>query len=293
MRYVVLLVVLVLFVQTAWAAYQSARRRLPQDLPNAIGSACILLALFTPLKWLGVVGIGLLLWSRYLAQKTRTERGPEIRHVPHRDSAPAPKWLSPPSIDETTQRLRIPVSALAVPAARGGLLMVSGPTLGVALSVKHEDRPEGALIEVESRVTDDDGKIWRSESAIRAQELDRIADEAGGAARVAYAEAPPSWQAAFGTAALVNGLSWLGSRQEPVVLDLALLNQETLVVAVTDARGRVAYTLPVTELLWYVSPRNHLVRLGDGWVAPTDAASLAFHETLERDTPSPNVTHRS
>ena len=81
-------------------------------------------------------------------------------------------------------------------------------------------------------------------------------------------------------------------RKEPVVLDLALLNQETLVVAVTDARGRVAYTLPVTELLWYVSPRHHLVRLGESWVAPSDSAVLAFHETHERDAPSPSVTYR-
>ena len=171
--------------------------------------------------------------------------------------------------------------------------MVSGPTLAVALAVQHRDRAEGALIEIESRVVDDNGKVWRSASAIRAEQLDRPADEGGGAAWVAYAEAPPSWQAAFGTAALVNGLSWLGPRKEPVVLDLALLNQETLIVAVTDARGRVASTLPVTELLWYVSPRHHLVRVGDGWVAPSDAALLVFHETPERDAPSPNVTYRA
>jgi len=293
LRYVVLLVVLLLFAQTAWAAYQSARRRLPQDLPNAIGSACILLALFTPLKWLGFVGIGLLLWSRYLAQKTPTQRGPEILHVPYKKPVPPPKWLSPPSVDDTTQRLRIPVSALDIPAARGGRLMVSGPTLAIALSVRQRDRAEGALIEIESRVADDGGQVWRSESAIPAEKLDRPAKEAGGAAWIAYAEAPPSWQSAFGTASLVNGSSWLGPRKEPVVLDLALLNQETLVVAVTDARGRVASTLPVTELLWYVSPRHHLVRIGDGWAAPSDAALLVFHETNERDAPSPNVTYRT
>jgi len=101
LRYVVLLVVLLLFVQTAWAVYQSARRRRPQDLPTALGGGLILLALFTPLKWLALFGIGLLFWARYLAQKEREQQSPEIRHVPY--EKPEPKRLPPSAPDETTQ----------------------------------------------------------------------------------------------------------------------------------------------------------------------------------------------
>jgi hypothetical protein len=98
-------------------------------------------------------------------------------------------------------------------------------------------------------------------------------------------------RAAFESSPVVKGAR-LGE-EESEALDVALLNQETLAVKEATEAGPVAFTLPVAELLWFLSPDGHLAGAHGAWVTPDEDHPLAFQDTGMRAEPTPNVRHQA
>jgi hypothetical protein len=281
----------VLAGQAVWALYRSVRRRRAEDLPIAVGSACLLLAILTPLKWLAIVGLGLILWSRYLAQKAPPGTPPEIRPSTPPDGRRLPKALPLRGSLGHEHAVRVPISTLQMPAEGGGHLVAEGPTLSAWLRL--DPAPdEGALV-IESQVSDATGRVWFSESALPLHRLRSPEVEGQPVKRQAFDQTPSSWQLAFDSGALLLGVQHRDGDGSAVVFDVALLNQETVVVAQRVDGERTAYLLPVRELLWYLGASGHLARSSGGFIVPDDTHPLVFRGTSERDAPARNVHFRA
>lgn len=363
MRWLVVVLAILLGGKALWSLRLALQRNRREHWLTALGSAWMAFALVSNAgSWVAAVGLGIMLVGRSLRAPAVTGDQPTRRDAPEpkvevgvadsreetpgsaapyvkRLRMPAPQrminpftkeeivgeaFVPPDTTPSAEHGVRASAPTFRVSTSNGGHLVASTPTLELAIRVTHLPDVEVGMLLVSSSLSDDQGRIWATESAVSARGLcepfaERKAHKSP--ALHFFDEADAAWQRAFeenvlarGVASLHDSRDWttlrIGSSDHAVYfyyespkLDVALLDPQTILVRVTeltetpdpDDRSETrplrafVYALPVERLFWFIDPEDHHARHEDGWVALREIPELAVRETDDRRAPSPNI----
>lgn len=274
------IVFLALVALGLWLFGKSIRSRQPGHFLQCLGLALLAFSFTRGVKiWVAVLGAALCIVGRRMAKAALAARQPAPILEPSEPDPsvqrliPTPRFEgkasrpSSPGVEFTPsgadspetsaeQRVHVRVSTLELPAADGGRLELQDPTLELRMIATHLPDDEVGIIVIESAITDSEGQVWCSESAIQPYTLTRplgsdngsTEEQAGPHELFRFDRAPAEWHRAFDTATLVKGVATLDDgrdwavihlhgqthylyyKYQSPVLDVALLDAETILV---------------------------------------------------------------